>query len=83
MSFEVADFETAYHAIFGRPSLSKFMAIPHYTYLVLKLPGPKGIITMRGDVRQSFTYEQERCELAQSLQVMAELDKIQFEAASL
>src|SRR5438105_3636808 len=50
ISFGVVDFETAYHAIFGRPALAKFMAVPHYTYMMLKLPEPKGIITMRGDV---------------------------------
>jgi hypothetical protein len=31
--FEVADFETSYHAILERPTLVKFMAIPHYPYL--------------------------------------------------
>jgi crotonobetainyl-CoA:carnitine CoA-transferase CaiB-like acyl-CoA transferase len=25
------------------------MAIPHYTYMVLKMPGPQGIITVRTD----------------------------------
>nr|ABA93550.1 retrotransposon protein, putative, Ty3-gypsy subclass [Oryza sativa Japonica Group] len=29
MCFEVADFETAYHAILERPALAKFMAVPH------------------------------------------------------
>nr|CAE03254.1 OSJNBa0011J08.9 [Oryza sativa Japonica Group] len=38
--FEVADFETAYHAILGRPALAKFMAVPHYTYMMMKMPGP-------------------------------------------
>ncbi|MCQ8064006.1 retropepsin-like domain-containing protein [Salmonella enterica] len=36
--FEVANFETSYHAILGRLALAKFMAIPHYVYLVLKMP---------------------------------------------
>jgi hypothetical protein len=40
IQFEVADFETSYHAILGRPALAKFMAIPHYPYLLLKMPGP-------------------------------------------
>jgi hypothetical protein len=35
IKFEVADFETSYHAILGRPALAKFMAVPHYVYLVL------------------------------------------------
>nr|CAH66736.1 H0404F02.12 [Oryza sativa] len=38
--FEVADFETAYHAILGRLALTKFMAVPHYTYMMMKMPGP-------------------------------------------
>src|SRR5207237_3217717 len=50
ISFEVADFETAYHAIFRRLALAKFMVVPHYTYMVLKLPGPNDIITLHGDV---------------------------------
>jgi hypothetical protein len=40
IKFEVADFETSYHAILGRPAIAKFMAVPHYTYLVLKMPSP-------------------------------------------
>jgi hypothetical protein len=31
VKFEVADFETAYHAILSRPAIAKFVAIPHYT----------------------------------------------------
>ena len=40
VNFEVAEFETSYHAILGRPSLAKFMAIPNHTYLLLKMPAP-------------------------------------------
>jgi hypothetical protein len=32
IKLEVADFETSYHAILGRPAIAKFMAVPHYTY---------------------------------------------------
>ena len=37
ITFLVADFDTAYHAIIDRPALTKFMSIPHYSYLVLKM----------------------------------------------
>jgi hypothetical protein len=37
VNFLVADFNTAYHAILSRPALAKFMVVPHYTYLVLKM----------------------------------------------
>jgi hypothetical protein len=49
MRFEVANFDCGYNAIIGRPGLAKFMAIPHYTYMILKMPGPQGIITVRAD----------------------------------
>jgi hypothetical protein len=29
------------------------MAVPHYTYLVLKMPGPKGVITVKGSFEVS------------------------------
>src|SRR5438105_3096385 len=38
ISFEVADFEVVYHVIFLRSALAKFMVVPHYTYMVMKLP---------------------------------------------
>jgi hypothetical protein len=40
IKFEVADFETSYHAILGRLAIAKFKAVPHDTYLVLKMPSP-------------------------------------------
>jgi hypothetical protein len=49
LRFEVANFDCGYNAIIGRPRLAKFMAIPHYTYMILKMPGPQGIITVRAD----------------------------------
>ena len=67
ISFEVTDFEAAYHAILGRPALAKFMAVPHYTYMLMKLPGPNGIISLRGDVRRSFNCDQESCTLAENI----------------
>jgi hypothetical protein len=49
LRFVVANFDCGYNAIIGRPGLAKFMAIPHYTYMILKMPGPQGIITVRAD----------------------------------
>jgi hypothetical protein len=37
--FEVVDIRSPYHALLGRPALAKFMAVPHYAYLKMKLPG--------------------------------------------
>jgi len=45
LTFEVLGFHGTYHAILGRPCYAKFMAVPNYTYLKLKIPGPCGVIT--------------------------------------
>jgi hypothetical protein len=54
IKFEVAYFETSYHTILGRPALAKFMAIPHYVYLVLKMPGPNGVLALQRDLKRSY-----------------------------
>ena len=35
------------------------MAIPKYTYLKLKMPGPKAVITIKGSFEQAYYYEQD------------------------
>ena len=49
LTFEVVDFESAYHAILGRPAYASFMARPCYVYLKLKMPSLKGEITITGN----------------------------------
>ena len=41
IELEVVDWKSQYHAILGRPTFARFMAVPHYAYLKLKMPGPK------------------------------------------
>ncbi|XP_062188882.1 uncharacterized protein LOC133892185 [Phragmites australis] len=41
----------AYNVILGHPMLGKFMAGVHYAYQALKIPGPNGAITVKGDQR--------------------------------
>jgi hypothetical protein len=69
IKFEVADFETSYHAILDRPAIAKFMAVPHYTYLVLKMPSPVGVLSLQGDLKISFDCDTEVVELAATNQV--------------
>ena len=54
IKFEVAGFESSYHAIVKRPTLAKFMAIPHYMYLLLKMSGPNGALSFWGDLKRSY-----------------------------
>ena len=48
--FEVAPFETSYHALLRRPALAKLMAIPNHTYLLLKMPAPNGVLSIHGEI---------------------------------
>jgi hypothetical protein len=52
--FEVVDLSSPYHALLGRPALAKFMVVPHYAYLKMKLPGPRGVITVTGCYKKSI-----------------------------
>jgi hypothetical protein len=69
IKFEVVDFETSYHAILGRPAITKFMAVPHYTYLVPKMPSPAGVLSLKRDLKISFDCNIEVVELAATNQV--------------
>ena len=40
LTFKVVDFPSIYHALLGWQCFAKFMAIPNYTYLKLKMPSP-------------------------------------------
>jgi hypothetical protein len=57
LTFEVANFRSSYHAIFGRPMLAKFMAIPHHTYLIMKMLAPNGVRSVLGDIMVSYNCE--------------------------
>jgi hypothetical protein len=69
IKFEIADFKTSYHSILGRPAIAKFMAVPHYTYLVLKMPSPIGVLSLQGDLKISFDCDTEAVELAATNEV--------------
>jgi hypothetical protein len=38
IEFEVVNWPSQYHAILGRPAFARFMAVPHYAYLKLRIP---------------------------------------------
>jgi hypothetical protein len=69
IKFEVANSETSYHAILGRLALAKFMAVPHYVYLLLKMPGRSGVLTLRGDLKKSYDCNQEAIQYASTTRV--------------
>jgi hypothetical protein len=70
IKFEVADFESSYHVILGRPALAMFMAVPHYVYLLLKMLGKIGVLTFHNDLKKSYDYDQEAIEYAMTSRVL-------------
>ena len=44
--FIIAPFQSDYHAVLERTAFARFNALPHYDYLTLKMPGPRGVITV-------------------------------------
>ena len=51
--FTIAPFQSSYHALLGRTAFARFNALPHYGYLTLKMPGPRGIITVSRITKRS------------------------------
>ena len=66
INFYIANFNTAYHAILGQPALAKFMAIPHYAYLLLKMPLPAGVLALQANLSIAYAYEAESLNLTEA-----------------
>jgi hypothetical protein len=66
LTFEVVGFRGAYHAI-RRPCYAKFMAVSNYTYLKMKMPRPKGIITVGSSIEHAFDCDVECVEHDEAL----------------
>jgi hypothetical protein len=67
LTFEVVGFPGTYHAILGRPAYAKLMAMPNYTYLKLKIPGPKGIIAVGPTYHRAYECDTECFHFAETI----------------
>jgi len=61
LTFEVVGFHGTYHTILGRPCYVKFMVVPNYTYLKLKMLGPHGVIIVGTSFQRAYECEVECC----------------------
>jgi hypothetical protein len=84
LTFEVVGFRGTYHAVLGRPCYTKFMAVPNYTYLKLKMLGPNGVITVGSTYRHAYECDVECVEYAEALAefeaLIADLESLSKEA---
>jgi hypothetical protein len=44
--------------------LTKFIAVPHYNYLLLKMRGKAGVLTFHDDLKKSYDCDQKAIEYA-------------------
>ena len=58
LTFHIAPFQSDYQALLGREAFARFNAIPHYASLTIKMPGPRGIITVNGNIKQFLRAEE-------------------------
>jgi hypothetical protein len=79
----VVGFQGTYHAILGRPCYAKFTAVPNYTYLKLKMPGHKGVITVGPSYEHAYECDVECVEhgeaILESAALAADLDGLSKE----
>ena len=64
LTFHIAPFQGGYRALLGHEAFARFNAIPHYASLTLKMPSPRGIITMNGNIKRSLRAEESATALA-------------------
>ena len=72
-------FPETFHAILGRPCYAKFMAIPNYTYLKLKMSDPHGVITIGTSFQWAYECEVECCGHATAIVTSGELAALKEE----
>ena len=64
MIFDIVPFRSGYHTLLGHTAFAYFNAVPHYVYLKLKIPGPRGVITINGNMERSLRTEEHTVALA-------------------
>ena len=58
--FHIAPFKSSHQALLGREAFARFNTIPHYASLTIKMPGPRGIISLKSNSECSSTMENVR-----------------------
>jgi hypothetical protein len=55
LTTEAADFELSYNCMLERPFLIEFISVIHTTYALMKILGPKRVISIHSDLKDSFS----------------------------
>ena len=56
------------------------MAIPHYAYLVLKMPSPAGVLALRASLSIAYAYETESLALTEATDLSIQMTSVVTDA---
>ena len=56
--FDIVPFRNDYQALLRRTTFAQLNAVPHYAYRKLKMPGPRGVITVNGKAELPLAIEE-------------------------
>ena len=56
------------------------MAVPHYAYLVMKMPAPKGIITVKGSFTRADNCDREFNKISESFGMATKFEQLKMTA---
>lgn len=51
---DIVPFRSGYHALLGHTTFACFNVVLHYAYLKIKIPEPRGVITVNGNIECSL-----------------------------
>jgi hypothetical protein len=57
--------------------------MPHYSYLVLKMPTEQGVLTLRGNVYTAYTYEEESFKVAEATDLSIRMEQTLVDASKI
>ena len=56
------------------------MVVPHYAYLVMKMPSPAGVLTLRANLSVAYAYKTESLALAEATDLSIQMVSVVAEA---
>jgi hypothetical protein len=59
------------------------MAVPHHSYLVLKMPTEQGVLTLRGNVYTTYTYEEESFKVVEATDLLVRMEQTLVDASEI
>jgi hypothetical protein len=59
------------------------MVVPHYSYLVLKMPTEQGVLTLRGNVHTTYTYEEESFKVTEATDLSVCMEQTLVDASKI